>query len=183
MKFCGNCGKQIDDNANACPFCGTMQGGARPQTGGQFGGFQAPKAKAGGLDLPKILMLAGFAVTFLFSFFAFVKVEIWGFSESVNIFGCGFLGILGFLIILGGLAVVIVDAFVKPLGMIPVILGCVQVVWMIILAIYVAVSLGGEVGELAGDAVSKGIGFWFYIIGSLVVAAGTVLSFLGGKRR
>ena len=28
MKFCGNCGSQMDDNASVCPKCGTSQGAA-----------------------------------------------------------------------------------------------------------------------------------------------------------
>ena len=194
MAFCGNCGKQIDDSANACPFCGTMRAGAAP--GGQFGqavnqaanqftnqfnNFTAQAKSSGGLTLANILMLAGFGIAFLFSFFAFVKIDLGIYSESLNLFGCGFLGILGFLIILGGIAVVVLDSFVKPMGKIPLILGLVQVVWMIIMFIYVFASLS-SVSDWTGDAVSKGIGFWFYIIGSLVVAGGVVMSFIGGKK-
>ncbi|MBQ6734730.1 MAG: zinc-ribbon domain-containing protein [Lachnospiraceae bacterium] len=199
MKFCGNCGKQIDDNANACPFCGTMQGGGAAgqfsQTMNQFGNqmsnqfnnltAQVKQAKkSGGLTLSNIIMLAGFGITLVFSFFAFVKikVEFLNMSESISLLGCGILGILGFLIIIAGLVLVIMDSFVKPMGMVPLILGAVQVVWMIIMAIYVSVSLGGEYAELLGDTVSKGIGFWFYIIGSIVVAAGTVIGFLGKRK-
>ena len=30
MKFCGSCGQQIPDNANACPYCGAFQDNAVP---------------------------------------------------------------------------------------------------------------------------------------------------------
>ena len=30
MKFCGSCGQQIPDNANACPYCGAFQDSAVP---------------------------------------------------------------------------------------------------------------------------------------------------------
>ena len=30
MKFCGSCGKQIPDDANACPYCGAFQEDAAP---------------------------------------------------------------------------------------------------------------------------------------------------------
>ncbi|MBR1895318.1 MAG: zinc-ribbon domain-containing protein, partial [Pyramidobacter sp.] len=30
MKFCGFCGQQIPDDANACPYCGSFQDSAAP---------------------------------------------------------------------------------------------------------------------------------------------------------
>ena len=41
MKFCTNCGKQIDDNAIFCPHCGTRTNGdsASYTDNGGFGGF------------------------------------------------------------------------------------------------------------------------------------------------
>ena len=41
MKFCGNCGNQIDDNAIFCPRCGARTNGDRSNAGGaynQYGG-------------------------------------------------------------------------------------------------------------------------------------------------
>ena len=36
MKFCGNCGKQIDDNAIFCPYCGTRTNGDRTVGGNPY---------------------------------------------------------------------------------------------------------------------------------------------------
>ena len=38
MKFCGNCGNSVPDDARACPYCGSM-----------LGGGPAPVAKKGGI--------------------------------------------------------------------------------------------------------------------------------------
>ncbi|MBQ6734919.1 MAG: zinc ribbon domain-containing protein [Lachnospiraceae bacterium] len=206
MKFCGNCGKQIDDNANACPFCGTMQGGARPQTGrqgggfpgaGQFAGFQAGGAKSEGLTLPKILMLAGGVLAFLSCFFSVIKVSMSAFGESysegISMLGIGFMGVLALLLAIAVIALVVVDTFVKPLGMIPLIVAAVDVVWFVIMFIYLLVQKGransmlglddlGSLGGSIGAGAGMGFGFWLYLIASLVIAAGTVLCFLGKKK-
>ena len=208
MKFCGNCGQQIDDDANACPYCGAMQGGARPQMGGQpggfpgagqFGSFQAGGAKSEGLTLPKILMLAGGVLAFLSCFFSVIKISVSGFgmdmSEGVSMLGVGFVGVMAFLLAIAVIALVIVDTFVKPLGMIPLIVAAVDVVWFVITFIVVLVQKGqanslmgledldlGVLGGSVGGGASLGFGFWLYLIASLVIAAGTVLCFLGKKK-
>ena len=208
MKFCGNCGKQIEDNANVCPYCGTPQGGGRPQMGGQpggfpgagqfggqFGGFQAAGAKSEGLTLPKILMLAGGGLTFLACFFSAITVSAggWGLDYSVGLsmFSVGFMGVLVFLLALAVIALVIVDAFVKPMGMIPLIVGAVDVLWFIIMFIYLLVQKGNANSLMGGGVeaygvsagASLGFGFWLYLIASLVIAAGTVLAFLNSQKR
>ena len=188
MKFCTNCGKQIDDNAPVCGFCGAQQNMGAPagQFGGaQFGGFT--QKGAGGLTLPKIILLAGFGLSFIATFFPALREAVSAmFGEYSSLFGeyenasamfwaTGFMGILLCLIIIGGLVVTALDIFLKPLGIVPFILACVQTGWFIIC--WIVWSVG-----LTGMLMSKAWGFWLMLVFTLVVCAGGVLSFLEKKK-
>lgn len=85
MKFCGNCGQSIPDDARACPHCGAMQGGA-----------PAPAAKKAGFDAKGIFekykkwcILAGVVLGLLLCWLLIGKPLIFGnyktpIKQSVN---------------------------------------------------------------------------------------------------
>ena len=85
MKFCGNCGQSIPDDARACPYCGAMQGGA-----------PAPAAKKAGFDAKGIFekykkwcILAGVVIGLLLCWLLIGKPLIFGnyktpIKQSVN---------------------------------------------------------------------------------------------------
>ena len=59
MKFCGSCGQQIPDDANACPYCGAFQDGFTPAAAAGKKAFPVKKALVGAAAL-----LVVFAVVF-----------------------------------------------------------------------------------------------------------------------
>ena len=63
MKFCGSCGKQIPDDANACPYCGAFQ---------EFGAMSAPEKKP--FPAKKLAIALAALVVVLAVVFAAVKL-------------------------------------------------------------------------------------------------------------
>lgn len=65
MKFCGSCGKQIPDDANACPYCGAFQ---------EFGAVTEPAKK----PFPVKKLLIALAALVLVAAVAFAAVKLIG---------------------------------------------------------------------------------------------------------
>ena len=260
MKYCVNCGQQMEDNQAFCPACGAPQNGApqniaqgQPITqqqpyggqqqqpyggqqqqpyggqqqpyGGQqqpYGGQQQPyggqqqqsyggqsqrrpkqrpqqyggqynAAPAGslfeiagkGFTLPDVLMVAGYAVAILVAFFPHFKISGWGMDESLNFFGIGIIGPIGFLAALAGIATLLVGKFVTPLGKIPFIVAGVQIP---IVAIYVLAMLfqfsGEDIAMMKemGMKAGMGIGFFLYILAIIAVVVGAILGQTASKK-
>ena len=77
MKFCGNCGQSIPDEARACPYCGTMQ---------SDGPIPAAKASGGFADILKKyklwFIIAGVIAVLAICWFAFVQDLVFGTYET-----------------------------------------------------------------------------------------------------
>ncbi len=67
--FCKNCGKEINDNAYVCPYCGV-------------------KVSAGGKSESNTLAIVGFIMSFLFSIVGLI-LSILGYKKSAELGGEG----------------------------------------------------------------------------------------------
>ena len=189
MKFCENCGQQIDPHAPVCGYCGAPQatGGAapRPRKQSRSGGSSKSRGgKRGGgsfvsMSLPKFLMFLGAVTVFYAMFMPAFSMMGAGAGYRTSGMPAVALGWIATFVALIALIVVLVDVLFADLGIITVGAAALQLVWFIVVFIWLLV-IKGDVG--AGVA-SLGAGFWFYLLGTLVLTAGAVFTFLGGRRR
>ncbi|MBR0093499.1 MAG: zinc ribbon domain-containing protein [Lachnospiraceae bacterium] len=144
MKYCVNCGKQIDMAANACPYCGAFQ-----NRGGAYG--YAGRQKAGsGMSLFALITAIGFLLMLIFMF-----LPLRGFNSTIpeegirqyvesgamvnaSIFNANIaVGIITLLLVIAGLGTALLDLFVKPLGRLATLIESVSVIWTFI-ALWIA---------------------------------------------
>ena len=247
MKYCVNCGQQMEDNQAFCPACGASQngvsqniaqgqpimqqqpyGGQQQPYGGQqqpYGGQQYQQSYGGpqqqqpyggqsqrrpkqrpqqyggqynaapagslfeiagkGFTLPDVLMVAGYAVAILVAFFPHFKISGWGMDESLNFFGVGFIGPIGFLAALAGIATLLVSKYVKPLGKIPFIIAVVQIPIVAIYVLAILIQFSGEdiaMMKEMGMKAGMGIGFFLYILAIIAVVVGAILGQTASKK-
>ena len=192
MKFCGSCGQQIDDNAPACPYCGAQQfpGEAvpvRPRRPKSNSGSRR-KAPAGqiSMSMPKFLMLIGAFTVFLSTFMGVIGSD--GRYITMRVGGGGYNGLgavaLGWIATIVALLVclvVVADVLFTDLGILTIGAAALQLVWFIVTFIWLLIQVNKE--EFSYAELGLGAGFWFYLIGTIVLAAGAVLVFFGSKRR
>ena len=132
----------------------------------------------------QIVLMASGAVTFIFSFLAFLKYDSFGISKSWNAWS-GEAGTL-FLATWPAIFGLVVGGLVAAVAF-----GNVQLPekeltfsWPQLFFILSAFSLLIMIGYLFGGGVGdggpdKGIGFWFMLLGSIGLVAGSVMDLLG----
>ena len=130
-------------------------------------------------------MVAGYAVAILVAFFPHFKISGWGMDESLNFFGVGFIGPIGFLAALAGIATLLVSKYVKPLGKIPFIIAVVQIPIVAIYVLAILIQFSGEdiaMMKEMGMKAGMGIGFFLYILAIIAVVVGAFLGQTASKK-
>ena len=207
MKFCGNCGQQLEDGQTFCPFCGTKQGEVQQTTvPGQQATESAPNYAYGtqynqvpnqtlgyingkGITVSDILLMVGYLLGIISIFLPhyITTIEVW-FDESrdttYNLFEIGFIGFVTFFVFLGASIVFFVNKYQKPLGRTPYIMVAIQVV---LYFIYVKVR-GAQVSALMKEypytfACRKLIGAHIYFCAIVLIVAGIVMNYLKNKQK
>ena len=156
MKHCVQCGKQIDDHAPSCGFCGAVQPVMQPQYGSQgvYGTqreVRTVQLPAMGMDLIfDIVKIVGLLLIFLGTFVALRRVsgsarELAEIEEYIrmrySMFSVNaFIGLLTMLLALAGIAVILADRFVTKLGIVKLAVPAASAVWTF-LAIWIARAL------------------------------------------
>lgn len=131
----------------------------------------------------QIVLMASGAVTFLFSFFAFFKVEAFGTDESWSAWSgdAGTLFLATWPAIFGLAIAALVAATVFGNVQLPerVLTFTWEQIVFILAAFSALIMIGYLLGGGAGDGVDKGFGFFLMLLGSLGLLAGAVMELLG----
>ncbi len=170
-----------------------------PQAGQpqQFGQAQAPKAAGTGAPFDMsvlveniknplmLLPIIGAVLTLLSAFLPWVKVSVFGFSESGNLwqFG-GFYIFTALILILGSLCVVALKfrvlnlPFLEKLKQLPYSFFYVPGL-MLVLFLLTTIFIGGAMGEIGGLAsVKYTVGWFFALLGLAGITVDAVLQFV-----
>lgn len=124
----------------------------------------------------EIVVMAGAAVTLLFSFFPFYRLEVGDFSDSTSAWGSGLFPVATFIVLFAVAAGVLValtrfaNVNFPPGG----VLGIGLQPLLLVLSFFSALI---AVGYLLLDkgAFDFGFGFWFVLIGSVATLVGAVI--------
>lgn len=126
----------------------------------------------------QIAMLAGGAVTLIFSFFAFVSIDFGvgkrtfsAWSTDANLFPLATWPAIFGLIVAGGTAAVLFGGVKLPEN----ILGFTWTQWTFILSFASVVIM---IGYLFANE-NKGFGYWLMLLGTLAYAAGALMEHMG----
>ncbi len=93
MKYCRNCGKEIDENSSYCPECGAYVGDGPEQQNEQFN-YQQPTKQNNDVDGNN----AGFNVlSFFFPLIGLILYLVWKNQLPLRAKGCGKWALIGFI--------------------------------------------------------------------------------------
>ena len=209
MKFCISCGKEIDDNANACQFCGAMQGAA-PQGAGygapQGTGYGAPQgapygapvqgyapAQRGGLKISigGIVAFVGYLLMMIAIFVPMYSAMGRGLSirlivtmaTTMSIGSGEGAGVMMFLLFWLPLIMAILGMICAAVSVFTrnKVLLLVVTILEVIFAIIAIIVLVMAKSE-AGPLASLSVGFFLYIIGIVVALVGMILDYAGKRK-
>lgn len=138
------------------------------------------------MPMPKFLMFVGAFTAFLSTFMGVIGTD--GRYITIRTGGGGYNGLgavaLGWIATIVALIVclvVVADVLFTDLGIITIGAAALQLVWFIVTFIWLLVQVNKE--EFSYAELGLGAGFWFYLIGTIVLTVGAVLAFFGGRRR
>ncbi len=179
--FCTNCGKEIPDGASFCTSCGspvkiTPKTETTPNQ--QFGGMTATTlgSSAAGLEVTQIdiiLAIVGAILWILGSLLPYIAVNVLGFEEATSLIKTG----EGWLFIILSIAIIAVLYFRKDI--VYYILVAVGFLFHIYVEVSISKALGGE--ELFAGFVHKKPGYYFLIIGTVLMVISVIMHFLRKK--
>ena len=192
MKFCTSCGAQIEDNANACPYCGAMQGGAQPSAGAPAqGGYQqmpsyAPAPAKGGLKISigGIVAAVGYLLILIALFvpmysYLGVGVPLRLMTTAGSVMGdaaMGWLFYVPLIFVIVGLLCALLSVFTR--NKVVLLIVTIFEVLFSVLALIIIVMAKSEFGGV----VSLSVGFFMWIIGIVVAFVGMIMDYAGKKR-
>ena len=190
MKFCTSCGAQIEDNANACPYCGAMQGDAQRAAGAPAqGGYQQMPSYApakGGLKISigGIVATVGYLLILIslfvpmYSYFG-MGVPLRLMTTAGNELGdaaMGWLFYVPLIFAIVGLLCALLSVFTR--NKVVLLIVTIFEVLFSVLALIIIVMAKSEFGGV----VSLSVGFFMWIIGIVVAFVGMIMDYAGKKR-
>lgn len=196
MKFCTSCGAQIEDNANACPYCGAMQGGAQQAAGAPAqGGYQqmpsyAPAPAKGGLKISigGIVALVGYVIMLISLFVPIIRITDWGVPVGVSLSqaatagsvlgdsNLGWLFYVPLIFVILGLIVALLSVFTRNKVALLIV-----TIFEVLFAVFVIIVLAMVKSEEPGSA-SFGAGFFMWIIGIVAAFVGMIMDYAGKRK-
>ncbi|MBQ6734918.1 MAG: zinc-ribbon domain-containing protein [Lachnospiraceae bacterium] len=192
MKFCTSCGAQIEDNANACPYCGAMQSGAQRAAGAPAqGGYQqmpsyAPAPAKGGLKISigGIVAAVGYLLILIALFvpmysYLGVGVPLRLMTTAGSVMGdaaMGWLFYVPLIFVIVGLLCALLSVFTR--NKVVLLIVTIFEVLFSVLALIIIVMAKSEFGGV----VSLSVGFFMWIIGIVVAFVGMIMDYAGKKR-
>lgn len=190
MKFCTSCGAQIEDNANACPYCGAMQGGAQQAAGAPAqGGYQQMPSYApakGGLriSIGGIVATVGYLLILISLFvpmytYMGVSVPLRLMTTAGSALGdaaMGWLFYVPLIFVIVGLLCALLSVFTR--NKVVLLIVTIFEVLFSVLALIIIVMAKSEFGGV----VSLSVGFFMWIIGIVVAFVGMIMDYAGKRR-
>lgn len=190
MKFCTSCGAQIEDNANACPYCGAMQGGAQQAAGAPAqGGYQQMPSYApakGGLriSIGGIVATVGYLLILISLFvpmytYMGVSVPLRLMTTAGSALGdaaMGWLFYVPLIFVIVGLLCALLSVFTR--NKVVLLIVTIFEVLFSVLALIIIVMAKSEFGGV----VSLSVGFFLWIIGIVVAFVGMIMDYAGKRR-
>ena len=169
MKYCQNCGNQMEDNELFCAQCGTRSEVVSPPPKVRFGGLSLD----GGMKLPILIVNILVMVSCLLPY---LKVSALGMSQSMSLlFASGSMGD-GIIFILLSAAAIASVLFLERKPLIPVILAALNVL-MCVVKIVQFQDLGRQLSIFSG-IIGKGVGYYLIILTTVLALVFSVLTFL-----
>lgn len=126
---------------------------------------------------PGLLTAAGGYLLLVISLFMpYLTASAFGFSESVSHFSIPYIGKISFLLGLAGLAVAALS-LLRGGRVALLVLAIVQTVWSVLTLLFSSMS----VSSMGMGAVSRSVGFWFFMIATVAVLVGAVMNMKADK--
>ena len=160
--FCPGCGKEVDENANVCPFCGAQLKAAPA----------APAAAAAsntGL-IGLIVGALGAVIGLIAVFLPIMQAELLGFKESASYIGNESTRVFG-IISLVLLAVSLLFVLLR-LKVPAIIFSTLNLVYTVLICVVTVIAMNDDGYGLVKPA----IGFYLLIVGAVVLFVGSILT-------
>ncbi|SEA08016.1 zinc-ribbon domain-containing protein [Oribacterium sp. KHPX15] len=176
--FCPKCGKKVNDGAMFCPDCGSPISGSSGMNEWQNPNNQSSlkNSASSGLDLKHvdtILSIAGALSWILSCFLPYVSASVFGYEQSQTLINGGD----GWFFIVISAAILIVLHLHK------------YIVFYVLAGLGVALNIFEVThtsnilaeADIYSGFIHKGSGYYILILGSILLVAGVVLTFLRKK--